>query len=191
MATLTASKSARWYWTKSDTTKGATPGSDYIGCEGSHYRVMGYSFKTPATGIVNFSFSLYTNSHHNWGTSNNSTTAGDKLKYTITTSNSVPAFGAASLGKVKANNGRIYSDGSITKILSPNTTYYLWIWSGSYYSYAWEVSGQSVTITYDGGVVNLYDGKEWKKAVVWIYDGKQWKNAIPWIYNGKEWKNTC
>lgn len=172
-----------------DTLQSTT--SWYIGGEGQRYRIVGYKFKTPATGIVSLSFELYVNSYQTWVSGNTSSTAGEKLRYKITTSTTAPKPSDAADGTMGGNNGRIYSSGTITKVLTPNTDYYLWIYSSEYYNFVWEVANKQPTITYNGGVANIKTSSGWKKAIPWIKTSSGWKQAIPWILHGGSWKNTC
>ena len=73
--------------------------------------------------------------------------------------------------------------------LEKNTEYTLKIqWSGGAilcFSKEEDIEGD---VTYDDGVVYIYNGSTWKKAVPYIYNGSAWKKCVPYIYNGSVWK---
>lgn len=61
-----------------------------------------------------------------------------------------------------------------------------WKWSGV--NYAKNITLYAQWEYY--GVVTIYDGSNWRKAVPYIYDGSAWKKTMPYIYNGSTW-DTC
>lgn len=38
------------------------------------------------------------------------------------------------------------------------------------------------------GIVNIWNGSQWKQTIPYIWNGSQWKQVIPYIWNGSEWK---
>ena len=198
MATLTATRYASYYYTYSgsgsSTTISSGPHSTssyYLGGENGNNRIVAYKITTPATGITQLSFSLSPSSYTTGYSDHTSAKAGGYLKYCITTSTTCPhPANTASLGTITATNTSI-STSTITCILNPNTTYYLWIFSSQYYQGYWNVEDKNVTITYEGGVVRIYTADGWKMAIPYVYTANGWKQAIPYVYTANGWKNTC
>lgn len=160
-------------------------GSKMVGCEGNRYRLLGFQFTTPNTGMCRFKFKMM-GSFTTWD-NKTSANCGAKLRYIVTTSSSVPAITTDSFGTITGTDTYISCDYKY-KLLEPSTTYYLWIFPSEYYNGVWSYS--EMTLTFDGGGVHIYDGSKWKTAIVWIYNGSSWKRALPWIYNGSSWKTT-
>ena len=77
-----------------------------------------------------------------------------------------------------------------TSTLQPDTTYYLYFWGNGTTTSLFQVgktSNHSVTLTYDEGVVYIYNGSSWDKYAPYIYNGSSWDKYAPYVYNGSSW----
>ena len=73
--------------------------------------------------------------------------------------------------------------------LKKNTSYTFKIsWSGGAILCFSKNEAVKGNLNYDEGVVYIYSGSAWKKAVPYIYNGSAWKKCVPYIYNGSAWK---
>ena len=198
MATLTAESALQYYYTYSNTSNGAggtlntTPTSTtskYLGGESSRVRVVGYKIEVPNTGISTLSFTISASSYETGYSSHTSAEAGKRLAFIISTSTTPPLPSTTSAGTITATNS-LLSSNTITCSLTPNTTYYLWVYSTSYYQGYWG-GVTKASITYQGGVVRIYTSNGWKQAIPYIYTPNGWKQVIPYIYTSNGWKNTC
>jgi hypothetical protein len=154
MGTLTASYVAgngsngtSYYRKTSSLSTAHHTNSYYLGCEGNNYRIIGYKFTAPSSGITQLSFTLTASSYTTGYDAHTSKLAGEKLGFCITTDNTPPLPSQTSLGTITATNSSFDSN-TVKTILTPNTVYYLWIYSTEYYQGYWEVSGKNMTITY-------------------------------------------
>lgn len=77
---------------------------------------------------------------------------------------------------------------TITYDFKAGTQYYIYIHFGiQNVTSLYDLVGISGTYEYSG-VVQIYNGSQWKQAIPYIYNGSEWKQAIPYVYNGSEWK---
>lgn len=91
-----------------------------------------------------------------------------------------------------ASQGFYTLTGSVAKQLSPNTTYYLWLfpsfapksfryWALSGYSYT-----QSIYITLTEGS-QIAPPPEITSTILWVFDGTSWVQGIQRVFDGNSW----
>ena len=70
--------------------------------------------------------------------------------------------------------------------LSPNTTYYFYIWHTQAAWSCYLMTSCSIYATYDGNTVWINTGgNNWQRAIPWVCTGgTNWQQAIPWICTG-------
>lgn len=163
------------------------------------YRVMRYTFTTPETGADRFSLSITGVSMY----SGNFPT----LRFYLTTSETSHINATDStveydgeLIRSAAESGESgqykYTSDVVSKLLMPNTTYYLYIFAGNssarsaYFPYdGLQYQTELATITVDGGagVVYIKKGSVIKKHQVYVKRGSTWKLLIPYKKKGSSW----
>lgn len=162
-------------------------------------RVIRYTFTTPSTSSSSYSVMI----------SGCSKLDGDctSLKCFLTTSDSSHALANstyasdATLTRRASTTGsgeyEFYS-GEISKSLSPNTTYYLWVFASSTAvplsvylpksGYQFQTSLATITVDQSSGIVYIDNGSGFEAYQVFIDNGSTWEQYIPYIDNGTSWE---
>lgn len=166
---------------------------------GSVYRVIRYTFTTPETGANEFSLSITGISMYS--------SSYPTLRFYLTTSdtshiNATDATEAydGTLIRSAAGSGESgqhkYTSDVISKVLTPNTTYYLYIFAGNsygrsaYFPYdGLQYQTELATITVDGaaGLVYIDNGTSLESYQVYVDNGSSWDLCVPYIDNGSDW----
>lgn len=160
-----------------------TPASGYITALKFTTKFRYYSGDTGYTRPVRVKVTTSDTSHVNAG---ESTTDYDaEYAYSVTTSDTAVTI---AIGNLK---------------LSPNTTYYLYLFPGSgYKNDGSSKNGQYTVYCYDNdkndlsalesaamlsGLVHIDNGESWGDYEVYIDDGESWAQYIPYIDDGESW----
>lgn len=170
-----------------------TGGSPLVG---GTSRVIRYTFTTPATGASSFSVSITGVSMYQG--------SFPEFRFFLTTSptshvnaNYKTTEYDGTLTRTSLGNSKYqYSSDEVSKLLLPNTTYYLYIFganSNELYAYFPKDNSQYTTdlatIIIEGGagLVFIDSGSSMEAYQVYIDNGSGWDMYIPYIDNGSGW----
>lgn len=181
MATITTSAVQAYSGTSTSTTR-------IVGRNASKNCVARYSFTTDSVGASTVSFEI----------PKNSVGSGTRppLRWCITDSASSHIDAGSSTtnydGTVTVTDvqGWDVFTGSVNKVLSPNTTYYLWIFPNtSTYGFYYLGGNYTATVTTSGaaGVVYIDNGTKLEAYQCYIDNGSGWDLYAPYVDNGTGW----
>lgn len=189
MATITLSNPCFYY-------DGQSVTEAWVGFTSTNYRIVRYEFTAPDEGAshieLNITQALYLSGsnaeHHDFcfyvGTSPTShTNANSDSPYT------------GKLTMTWATDGTSYSvfTGEADILLTPNTKYYVWIFSnsvpstGRYTNYGFGSAVTTVTTSGGAGLVYIDNGTELEVYQIYVDNGSSWDPCIPYIDNGSSW----
>lgn len=191
----------------SSTSFSTAEGIAFVGFgKDTYHRAIVIKVKTPAfSGCVNKSFQVQMlmcrASAAGAGT--------DTFNYRVTTetpsltgSNAEPKFpetyicsGTVDVTSPSQNSGYKYNTIPLGEAdIKPSATYYIWLWSDTpswaagYYANSEYYGGKiAITMLYEEGGAQIYNGSKWVPAVPYVYNGNTWVRGVPYVYNGKTW----
>lgn len=189
MATITLTNPQFYY-------AGQLDPNPWVGFTSTHYRTVRYEFDAPSGGASHIELkitqALYasgSNAEHH-----------DYCFYVSTSSTSHTNVNSDSpyTGKLTmtwATDGTSYSvfTGEADILLTPNTKYYVWIFSNSvpftdrYTNYDFESAVTTVTTSGGAGLVYIDNGSGFAAYQVYIDNGTGWDLYTPYIDNGITW----
>ena len=186
MATITCT--AREYF-----KSGEAVSAELVGYQSASIQnVVRYTFTTDATGASGISMAVASGTYASLGGG-----SANNLRFKITTSATSHTGANASSdydGVVTMTyDGGLYvpSISATNVLLLPNTTYYLYIFTGSTAKswYYWSIPANKVTVTTSGGagIAPIYNGKTWDDYMCYIYNGSKWELYLPYVYSGSAW----
>lgn len=191
--TLKASEAVAYYSGEVNTN---IPLAGYL----TGYRVMRYTFTTPETGADSYSISITGVSMYS--------SSFPTLRFYLTTSPTSHINASDSTADydgelIRSSTGSgesgqyKYTSEAVSKLLTPNTTYYLYIFAGgsgvrsAYFPYdGLQYKTELATITVEGaaGLVYIDNGSSFEPYQVYVDNGSDWDLYIPYIDNGSDWE---
>lgn len=193
-------------WSNGDSWSAhSTTGQAYAGAYSDHYYAYCLEIKTPSFSGKSEKIDItlkycrpngfsHTSSSLRWALCksksnknkylNTYSTVDDSYQITSGTKNfsNVPALSSPTTTTLTIN-----TDG-----LSPNTTYYLFMWASKAKSTATvlligDLNDLKTTVIYQAGVVYIDNGSGFERYQVYIDNGTSWDLYVPYIDNGSGW----